>query len=77
MEDTVKQKKRSFLKIELVVLVCVLCIWIVKPFNTEVDSAKAEVLKQLGKIEPNDAHAHNLLGDAYCDLSNYDKAIDA
>ena len=73
MSEALKQNKRWFLKVELAVLVCVICIWIVKPFTDDIDSAEAAVLKQLGKIDSNDAHAHNLLGNAYCDLSNYGK----
>ena len=74
MSDTVKQKKRWFLKAELVVLVCVLVIMAV---TVDLDSTKAAVLKQVVKISPNSADAHFFLGNAYCDLFNYEKAVEA
>ena len=77
MESTGKQRKHRFLKAELAVLVCVICIWAVKLVTGDIDSTKASVLKQVVKIRPNSAAVHNLLGDAYSNLANYDKAIDA
>ncbi len=39
-------KKRWFLKVELAVLVCVICIWVVKLATIDIDSTKAAVFKQ-------------------------------
>ena len=84
MSDTVKQKRRWFLKTELAVLVCVICIWIVKLVTVDIDitkaaviSTKAAVLKQVVKIRPNSADAHSKLGNAYFHLDNYEGAIEA
>jgi len=44
MGDTVKTKKRWFLKAELVVLVCVVCIWVVRSGTIDIDSIKAGLL---------------------------------
>lgn len=77
MSDTVKQKKRWFLKIELAVLVCVICIWIIKALTVDLDSTKAAVLCQVVKISPNNADAQNLLGNTYFDLADYEKAVEA
>jgi len=77
MEDRVQQKKRWFLKIELAVLICVICIWIVKALTVDLDSTKAAVLSQVVKISPNNDEAQNLLGNAYFDLADYEKAVKA
>lgn len=77
MSDTDKIKKRWFLKAELVVLVCVICIWIVKAVTIDLDSTKAAVLRQVVKISPKNADALNLLGNAYYDLADYEKAVEA
>jgi len=42
METTGKQENRWFLKAELVVLVCVICIWAVKSVTIDIDSTKGE-----------------------------------
>lgn len=77
MDETVKQKKRWFLKAELAVLICVVCIGIVKLVTVDIDSARAAVFKQVVKISPNSADAHSKLGNAYFHLDNYEGAIEA
>jgi len=74
MSDTIK-KKCWFLKVELAVLVCVICIWIVKALTVDIDSTKAAVLKQVVKISPNSANAHFNLGCAYYNTDNLEAAI--
>ena len=77
MKNTQQRKKRWFLKVELAVLVCVICIWVVKLVTVDIDSTKAAVFKQVVKIRPNSADAHANLGEAYYYLGNYEGAIEA
>jgi len=77
MEKAINQKKRWFLKIEFAVLICVICIWIIKAFTVDLNSTKAAVLRQVVKINPNNTEAQNLLGNAYFDLADYEKAVEA
>jgi hypothetical protein len=53
MSDTVKPKKRWFLKAELTVLLCIFCIWIIKLMTADIDSTKAAILKQAVSIWSN------------------------
>ncbi len=55
MSDTVKPKMRWFLKAELTVLLCILCIWIIMLMTVDIDSTKAAVLKQAVAIWRNSA----------------------
>ena len=77
LSDTVKGKKRWFLRAELAVLVCVVCIWVIMLVTVDIESTKAAVLKQVVKIRTNSADAHLNLGNAYFDLGNYEGAIEA
>ena len=88
MKSTGKQKKCWLLKTELAVLLCVICIWIIKSVTVNIDSTKAAVLKQAVKtspnsatahflIDPNDADAHECLGSAYLTLDHYEEAVEA
>ncbi len=52
MSDTVKQKKRWFLKAELAVLVCVICVWIAKSELIDIGNVKAEVPERVVKVNP-------------------------
>jgi len=55
MSDNVKQKKRWFLKAELVILACAICIGIIKLVTVDIDSTKATFTKQVVRIKPNSA----------------------
>lgn len=77
VSEKVEPKKRTFLKKELVLLFCVLCIWVLKSLGVNLDNAKATVLEQTVKISPNSASSHFFLGNAYSNLEDYEKAIDA
>ncbi len=62
METIGEQKNRWFLKAELVVLVCVICIWVVKSVTIDIDSAKGEYDRAVSlnnkaiEIDPSDAY---------------------
>jgi len=71
MESTGKLRKHRFLKAELAVLVCLICIWIVNALTVDIDNTKAAVLKQVVKIRPNSADAHFFLGNAYYDANTH------
>ena len=65
MSDTVKPKTRWFLKAELAVLVCILCIWVIMSATSDIDSTKAAALKQAGTIWPNSAEvSHKVRGNS-------------
>ena len=55
MSVIVNPKKRWFLKAELAVLVCIVCIWIIMSSTTDLARTKAAVLEQALKIWPNSA----------------------
>ena len=55
MSDTVKLKMSWFLKAELVILACAICIWIIKLVTVDIDSTKAAVTNQFVRIKPNSA----------------------
>jgi len=50
-----KPKMRWFLKAELGVLVCILCICVIKLVTADIDSTKAAVLKEAVTIRSNSA----------------------
>jgi hypothetical protein len=55
MSDTVKPKMSCFLKAELVILACAICIWIITSVTVDIDSTKAAVTKQVVRTKPNSA----------------------
>lgn len=59
MSDTIKQKKHRFLKVELAVLVCVICIWIVKSLSVDIDNAKIEIEPQLAQAYANQGRGYD------------------
>jgi tetratricopeptide (TPR) repeat protein len=70
------------------VLVCVICIWVVKLVTVDIGSTKASVFKQTVKIspssatihlliDPNYADAHECLGNAYLTLDHHEEAAEA
>ena len=63
MSVTVKPKKRRFLKAELAVLICIVCIWVIMSSTTDIESTKAAVLKHAFKIWPNSAEESDKASD--------------
>ena len=77
MDQTEKPTKSRFLKAQFAVVVCIFCIWLVKSGTVDIDGVKAGILRQVVKIDPNNADAHLFLGDHYADLCHYEEAIRA
>ena len=75
MNRTEKSTKSRFLKAQLAVVVCIFCIWLIKSGTVDINGVKAGILKQVVKIDPNNADAHLFLGDCYADLYHYEEAI--
>lgn len=63
MSDTVKPKMRWFLNAELAVLVCIICIGVIKLVTADIDSTKAAILKQAFTIRPNSAEVSDKAGE--------------
>lgn len=77
MSDTVKRQKRWFLKVELVVLVLVVCPGIIRSGPIDIGSLRADVIKQAVKIKPQDAEARYNPGIAQGCLDQYEKQLPA
>ena len=75
MTEIAEPKKSRFLKAQFAVIVCILCIWIIRSGAFEIDSVKAGILKQVVKADPDNVEAHLFLGDYYADLCHYHDAI--
>jgi len=75
MSEITEPKKSRFLKAQFAVVVCIFCIWIIKSGTVDIDGVKAGILKQVVKVNPNNADAHLFLGDCYADLYHYEEAI--
>jgi tetratricopeptide (TPR) repeat protein len=86
MGNIIKSKKRWFLRIELVLLVCTVCLWVLKAATIDninsveaavlkqVNSVKVEVLKQVVKIDQDNVEAYDFLVMHYERLYDFDKA---
>lgn len=64
MSDTAKDKMYWFLRAEIAVLFCLICIWIVKIATVEINSTKAATSRQIVD-GPDSANAGLLTGQAY------------
>jgi len=75
MSEITEPKKSRCLKAQFAIVICIFCIWLIKSGTVDIDGVKAGVLKQVVRIDPNNADAHLFLGDCYADLYHYDEAI--
>jgi tetratricopeptide (TPR) repeat protein len=62
---------------ELTVLVCIVCVWVVKSETLNIDDVQAGVLKQVVKADHDNADAYRFLAGYYMDSGSNDKAIEA
>jgi len=70
-QKVMRLKKHRFLRVELGVLIFVVCIWVVKSATIDIDSVKAGVLKQVVKVDRDNVEAYA----AYYDRSHdFEKA---
>lgn len=74
MSDTDKKKMYWFLRAEAVVLVCLICIWIVKIATVDIRSTKAAVSSQI-VFNPYSANADLLSGQVYHSSGNNEEKI--
>ena len=75
MGDIAKRTKR--LVAELAILVCLICIWIVRSATIDIDSVKAGVLKQVVKADTDNIDAYRFLAGYYIEADCYEEAVDA
>jgi tetratricopeptide (TPR) repeat protein len=61
---------------ELTVLVCVVCVWIVKSETFDMEDVKAGVLEQVVKADSDNADAYRFLAGYYMDEGSYEKAVE-
>jgi cytochrome c-type biogenesis protein CcmH/NrfG len=62
---------------ELTVLICIICVWVVKSTTFGIDDVKAGVLEQAVKTNPDNVEAHRFLAGYYMDSGSYEEAIGA
>ena len=75
MAEITNRTKR--LVAELTVLVCIICVWIVRSETFDIDDVKAGVLKQVVKADSDNTDAYRFLAGYYMDLGSYEKAVEA
>jgi len=74
VSDTAKKKMYWFLRAEAVVLVCLICIWIVKIATVDIHSTKAATPSQVVASQDS-ANAGLLIGQAYRSSDNIEETI--
>jgi tetratricopeptide (TPR) repeat protein len=75
MSDSAKKKIRFLIGTELAVILCIVCIWLVKTSIVGIDTTKATVLTQAENTTPNTANAHISLGNIFNKSQNPEEAI--
>ena len=74
MGEITKRTKR--LVAELMVLVCIICVWVIKSATFDMDDVKAGVLKQVVKADSDNADACRFLAGYYMDSGSYEEAAE-
>ena len=74
VSDTAKKKMYWFLRAEIAVLFCLICIWIVKIVTFDIDSTKAAVPRQV-VAGPDSANTGLLTGQVYRSSDNIEETI--
>ncbi|MGB2864101.1 MAG: tetratricopeptide repeat protein [Sedimentisphaerales bacterium] len=75
MSDNAKKKVRLIIGTELAVILCVVCIWLVKTATVGTTSTKATVLQQIENSSPTTANVYLPVGNAYYKSENPEEAI--
>ena len=73
MREITNRTKR--LVAEITVLVCIVCVWIVKSETVGIDYVKAGVLEQVVKADSDNVDANRFLADYYMDAGSYENAV--
>jgi len=73
MREITNRTKR--LVAEITVLVCIVCVWVVKSETVGIDYVKAGVLEQVVKADSDNVDAYRFLADYYMDAGSYEKAV--
>jgi len=73
MSEITNRTKR--LVAELTVLICIICVWIVKSETFDIDDVKAGILKQVVKADSDNTDAYRFLAGYYMDSGSYEKAV--
>jgi len=73
MSEITNRTKR--LVAEITVLVCIVCVWIVKSETIGIDDVRAGVLKHLVKADSDNVDAYRFLAGYYMDSGSYDEAV--
>lgn len=61
---------------ELTVLICIVCVWIVKSETFDIDDVKAGVFKQVVKADSDNVDAYRFLAGYYMDSGSYEEAVE-
>ena len=75
MKQVGTRKRRWFLKVELVILMCLACVWAFNLGDVYIDGAIAGVLRQVVKIDSDNINAHRFLADHYFYSDRDEEAI--
>ncbi len=75
MSDKTRKKVRYIIGTELAVILCIVCIWLVKTAAIGTASTKATVLTQAENNTPNTANAHISAGNVFYKTANLEEAI--
>jgi hypothetical protein len=70
MSDTVKPKRRWVLKAELAVIICMVCILVIKLMTPDIDSTEAGIFTEALTIQPNNVVVSDKAGE---NLTNFDE----
>lgn len=60
---------------EITVLVCIICVWVVKSETVGIDYVKAGVLEHLVKADSDNVDAYRFLAGYYMDSGSYNEAV--
>jgi tetratricopeptide (TPR) repeat protein len=74
MSEVTNRTKR--LVAELTVLVCIVCVWVIKSETFGIDDVKAGVLKHLVKADSDNTDAYRFLAGYYMDSGSYQEAVE-
>ena len=75
MSDNAKKKVRLIIGTELAVILCIVCIWLVKTATIGTTSTKATVITQTENVRPNTANALLPIGNVFYESESPEEAI--